>query len=54
MFYKILGLILGVIGFLILKYFPDVKTYQHEGMTMSAILIGVIFILVGIGLLIFG
>ena len=54
MSYKILGLILAVIGFLILKYFPDIKTYQHEGMTMTGILIGVLFILVGIGLLIFG
>jgi hypothetical protein len=54
MIYKILGVILGVIGFLILKYFPDVTTYQHEGMTMNAILIGIIFILVGAGLVIFG
>jgi hypothetical protein len=54
MFYKILGLIMAVLGFIILKYFPDVTTYQHKGMTMSGILIGILFILVGIGLLIFG
>ena len=54
MSYKILGLILAILGFAILKYFPDTKSYQHLGMTMSGILIGVLFILIGIGLLIFG
>ena len=52
--YNILGLILIVLGLAILKFFPDVTTYQHGGMTMSGILIGVVFILVGIGLIIFG
>jgi len=51
---KIIGLILTIIGFLILKYFPDISSYQKEGMTLSGILIGVIIILIGIGLLIFG
>lgn len=54
MSYKILGLILAVLGFVILKYFPDIKSYQHESFTMSGIIIGILFILVGIGLLIFG
>lgn len=54
MLYKIIGLILAVLGFAILKYFPDITTYQHKGMTMSGIFIGILFILVGIGLLIFG
>jgi len=54
MIYKIIGLILAVIGFLILKYFPDVTTYQDRGTTLSGLLIGIIFILVGIGLVIFG
>jgi len=54
MFNKILGLILAVIGFIILKYFPDIAYYQHKSMTLSGILIAVLFILVGIGLLIFG
>ena len=53
-FYKIIGLIMAVIGFLILKFFPDVKTYQHDEMTMTGILIGVLFILIGAGLLVFG
>jgi len=52
--YKLLGLILAILGFLILKYFPDMKNYQNEGFTFTGILIGVLFILIGIGLLIFG
>ena len=51
---KILGLILVVLGFAMLKYFPDVTSYQNKGFTMTGVLIGVLFILVGIGLLIFG
>jgi hypothetical protein len=54
MFYKILGLILAVIGFLMLKFFPDVTTYQDKGLTASGLLIGILFILIGIGLVIFG
>ena len=54
MFYKILGLILMVLGLVILKYFPDVTNYQSKGFTLTGILIAVVFILVGIGLLIFG
>jgi hypothetical protein len=52
--YKVLGLILAVVGFLILKYFPDVSTYQSKSFSLTGILIGIVFILVGIGLLIFG
>ena len=54
MFYKVLGLVSVVIGLLIIKYFPDITSYQHEGMTLSGIFIGVVLILVGAGLLIFG
>jgi len=52
--FKILGLILVVLGFAVLKYFPDITNYQSKGFTMTGVLIGVLFILVGIGLLIFG
>jgi len=54
MIYKIIGLILLAIGFLILKYFPDISSYQKNEMTLSGILIGILFALIGIGLLIFG
>jgi hypothetical protein len=54
MIYKILGLFLLIIGVAIIKYFPDVETYQHEGFTLSGILVGVVLILVGVALLIFG
>jgi len=51
---KVIGFILAVVGFLILKFFPDISGYQKEGMTLSGILIGVIIILIGVGLLILG
>lgn len=52
--YKILGVILVILGFLILKFFPDIGSYQTKSFTMTGILIGILFILVGIGLAIFG
>jgi hypothetical protein len=54
MIYKILGLFLVIIGAAIIKYFPDVETYQSEGMTLSGLLVGGVLILVGVALLIFG
>jgi hypothetical protein len=54
MIYKLFGLLLLALGLAILKYFPDVDTYQHGGMTLSGILIGIVLILVGVVLLIFG
>ena len=54
MIYKLLGLVLLALGFAIVKYFPDVDSYQHGGMTLSGILVGIVLILVGAILLIFG
>jgi len=54
MIIKFFGVLLLFVGFLVLKYFPDVSTYQKKGMTLSGILIGIIFFLIGIGLIIFG
>jgi len=54
MIIKIFGLLMLFVGFLILKYFPSISSYQKGGMTLSGILIGIIFFLVGIGLIIFG
>jgi hypothetical protein len=54
MIYKIIGLFLVIIGVAIIKYFPDVETYQSEGFTLGGILVGAVLILVGIALLIFG
>jgi hypothetical protein len=54
MILKILGLLLVILGFFILKFFPDISRYQREGMTLSGILIGAMFFLVGILLIIFG
>jgi hypothetical protein len=54
MIMKIFVLLMIFVGFLILKYFPDIETYQKGGMTLVGILIGIILFLVGIGLIIFG
>ena len=54
MILKIFGILMIIVGFLILKYFPDISDYQKKDMAMSGILVGVILFLVGIGLIIFG
>ncbi len=54
MIVKIIGLIIAFVGFLMLKYFPDISDYQKKGFTLSGILIGIILILVGVGLMLFG
>ena len=54
MILKIFGLLLIILGFFILKYFPDTTTYQRGEMTMLGILVGIVFFLVGILLIIFG
>ena len=54
MILKVIGLIMAFVGILMLKYFPDVSEHQFEGFTLSGILIGVVLILVGAVLIIFG
>jgi len=51
---RILGIVILIIGFLILKYFPDMTRYQLKQMTFTGIFIGILLILIGIGLIIFG
>jgi hypothetical protein len=51
---QIIGLIMALVGFLMLKYFPDVNEYQIGGYTLSGILIAIILILVGIYLVFSG
>ncbi len=50
---KIAGLILTLIGIFMTVNFPDVQDYQRHGMGLTAIFIGLIFLIVGIYLLIF-
>ena len=54
MLIKILGLLVAFLGLLVLKYFPDISDYQKKSMLLSGILIGVIMIVLGIVMLIFG
>ena len=49
-----IGLLMALIGFLMLKFVPWLGTYQPDGFARSAILIGLILLLGGIGLIIFG
>ncbi len=51
---KLLGVVFLILGFLILKFFPDIKQYQWSQMTTTGIFIGVIIFVFGILLLIFG
>jgi len=51
MLYKVLGLILAVIGLMILKFFPD--SYNGD-FASSGMLISGIMLVSGIALLIFG
>ncbi len=53
-FNKLIGVFAILVGFWFLKYFPDISGYQKREMTMTGILIGIILLLIGIGLLVFG
>ena len=50
--FKIIGFILLLLGYFILRYFPDV--YQRDDTSILGIMIGIFMALVGVGLLIFG
>jgi len=47
MIIKVIGIILALIGFLILKFFPDFVEHQREGFTLSGIFIAILMILIG-------
>ncbi len=51
---KILGIIFIIIGFLIVKDFPEMtKGYQPEGFTWTGVLIGLVILFTGVALLFF-
>lgn len=50
---KLLGIVLTVFGFLILKKFPDIS-YQRPQLLTTGLFIGAIMLVIGIALLIFG
>lgn len=52
-FFKILGIILIVIGFIIVKSFPSISHYQSEKMSWTGVFIGLIILFAGIALLFF-
>ncbi|HLC51074.1 MAG TPA: hypothetical protein VJH90_01735 [archaeon] len=51
---KILGIVLIVVGYFLIRLFPDEGEAQSGGFTMSGIILGAALLLIGIGLLIFG
>lgn len=48
---KLLGIMLIVIGFLIVKNFPGIAKYQPEGFSWAGVLIGLIVLFAGLALL---
>jgi len=50
---KVIGIILIIVGFLIVKNFPGVSHYQSEKMTWTGVFIGLIILFTGIALLFF-
>ena len=54
MILKVIGLILAFFGILMLKYFPTEADHEVKGFTLSGIFIGIVLILVGAVLVIFG
>ncbi len=48
---KILGVILIIIGFLIVRHFPGISHYQAEKMSWAGVFIGLIILFAGIALL---
>lgn len=50
-FLKILGAILIIAGFFIVKNFPGVSHYQNEKMSWAGVFIGLIILFAGLALL---
>ncbi|MBI4015177.1 MAG: hypothetical protein HY362_00435 [Candidatus Aenigmarchaeota archaeon] len=51
---KIVGGILGVIGVAIMIYFPAATTHQLPSMAKAGIMIGIIMLLIGAAIVLFG
>ena len=51
---KIVGAILVILGYLILRYFPNISGHQYRSMLNLAFLIGIIMFLAGIVLVVVG
>ncbi len=49
--FKIIGIILVIVGFFIVKDFPGISNYQLEKMTWAGVFIGLIILFAGIALL---
>jgi hypothetical protein len=54
MIVKVIGILLALVGFLMLKFFPDILDYQPEGFSKSGIMIAIVLVLLGIAMIILG
>jgi len=50
---KILGIVMIVIGFIIVKSFPGIAKYQPEKFTWTGVLAGLLILFAGVALLFF-
>lgn len=50
---KLAGLVLAAIGAFLVFQFPDITDYQKKGMGITGILLGFVFLILGVYLLIF-
>lgn len=50
-FLKVIGIILIIAGFLIVKSFPGVSHYQSEKMSWTGVFVGLIILFAGVAML---
>lgn len=53
MFYKVIGILLMLVGAWIVIYFPDKKEYQHSSMTKTGVWLGIFLFVIGLLMLLF-
>jgi hypothetical protein len=53
MILKLLGIFVAIIGFAVLKFFPDIS-YQRPEMLSTGLFLGALMLVIGVALIIFG
>lgn len=51
---RLLGIVLLAVGALLLRHFPDIGGYQRGEMLVAGLFVGVLLLVLGIALVIFG
>ena len=52
--FKLIGLVVLLVGLFVMKNFPDIAQYQQKEMTVSGLFLGMIMFLAGLVLMVFG